>query len=193
MVLKGAVEAEDGITDVTGDGKADTADIATILQKILDSSWKMPCEPADEDTTESTTAENISESTTEEPTEGTTSEPAPAGSYAHNFTADGTNSSFFTISGNLSTDKGTVEYNGMTFTQCLKMETATSIKFNAPSAGKLTLVFSSTEGKKNCKVDGEKMDSDANGVLTVDLAAGAHEITKRDNSNLFYMVFTPNA
>ncbi len=193
MVLKGAVEAEDGITDVTGDGKADTADIATILQKILDNSWKMPCEPDDEDTTESTTAENISESTTEEPTEGTTSEPAPAGSYAHNFTADGTNSSFFTISGNLSTDKGTVEYNGMTFTQCLKMETATSIKFTAPSAGKLTLVFSATEGKKNCKIDEEKMDSDANGVLTVDLAAGAHEITKRDTSNLFYMVFTPNA
>ena len=77
MVLKGAVEAKDVITDVTGDGKADTADIATILQKILDNSWKMPCEPDDEDTTESTTAEmttveNTSESTTEEPTEGTT-------------------------------------------------------------------------------------------------------------------------
>lgn len=194
MVLNGAVEVKDGITDVTDDGKVNSADVAAILQKILDNSWKMPCEPDDEDTTaEVTTDENTSESTTEESTEGTTSEPAPAGSYAHNFTSDGTNSSFFTISGNLSTSKGTVEYNGMTLTQCLKMETATSIKFNAPSAGKLTLVFNSADSKKNCKIDGEKYDSDANGVLTVDLAAGAHEITKRDTSNLFYMVFMPNA
>ncbi len=74
MVLKGAVEVKDGITDVTGDGKVDTADIATILQKILDSGWKMPCEPDDEDTTESTTDESTTEVTTAATTENTTAE-----------------------------------------------------------------------------------------------------------------------
>lgn len=64
MVLNGAVDVIDGITDVTGDGKVDTADIATILQKILDDGWKMPCELADEDATEATT-EDVSEDTTE--------------------------------------------------------------------------------------------------------------------------------
>ena len=64
MVLNGFVGVKDGITDVTGDGEVNTADIAAILQKILDSGWKMPCEPVDEDTTEATT-EDISENTTE--------------------------------------------------------------------------------------------------------------------------------
>lgn len=64
MVLKGAVEVKDGITDVTNDGKVDTADIATILQKILDGKWQMPCEPDNENTTEITT-EDLSEDTTE--------------------------------------------------------------------------------------------------------------------------------
>ncbi len=132
--------------------------------------------------------EDSTEATTETPTEGTTTE-LPAGAVAHNFTTDGTTSTFFTIIGNLATDKGTVTYNGMVLTQCLKMETATSITFTAPSAGTLTLVFNSGDAKHNCKVDGTKLDSDANGVVTVDVEAGAHEITKRDSSNLYYMTF----
>lgn len=37
---------------------------------------------------------------------------------------------------------GTAKYNGTTYSSCLKMESATDIKFNAPAKGKLTLVFS---------------------------------------------------
>ncbi len=148
-----------------------TVDDAGITDKVVESS------------TEATTDES-----TDESTEGTTEE-LPDGAVVHNFTTDGASSTFFTISGNLATDKGTVNYNGMTLTQCLKMETATSITFTAPSAGTLTLVFNPANSKHNCKVDGTKLDSDANGVVTVDVAAGAHEITKRDNSNLYYMTF----
>ena len=47
------------------------------------------------------------------------------GSVVHNFSKDGLNSSFFTIVGNLSTSKGTVTYNGIKLTTCLKLESST--------------------------------------------------------------------
>ena len=103
-----------------------------------------------ESTTEATTSDIVTEGTTEE----MTSEPVPTVGNVHNFTTDGLTSNFFAISGNLATNKGTVNYNGLTLTKCLKMETATSIKFTAPSAGTLTLVFNSADSKHNCKVDG---------------------------------------
>lgn len=116
-----------------------------------------------------------------------TNPPAAAGSYVHDFTANAKDSSFYSISGNLSTSKGTVNYAGKTLTQCLKMETETSISFNAGAGGKLTLVFA--EAGKAVKVDGTKYTTDANGIVTVDLAAGAHTITKGDSINLFYMAY----
>jgi hypothetical protein len=109
-----------------------------------------------------------------------------AGNYVHDFTANGTSSTFYTISGNLSTSKGTATYNGKTLTQCLKMETATSVSFTAPSAGKLTLVFA--EAAATAKVDGNKVTA-TNGIITVDLAQGAHTIAKADACNLFYMEY----
>ena len=108
----------------------------------------------------------------------------------HNFTTSGANSSFFVISGNLASNKGTVTYNGLTLTQCLKMESSTSIKFTASSKGTLTLVFG--ESGKNVKINGKKNASDSNCIVTVDVAAGSVEITKGDTMNLFYMIYTPS-
>ena len=110
-----------------------------------------------------------------------------AGAYKHDFTANGTSSTFYTISGNLSTSKGTVNADGKTLTQCLKMETATSITFNAPSAGKLTLVF--VEPTPTIKIDGTKYTSSGGGIIEADLSAGSHSITKADTANLFYMAY----
>ena len=124
-------------------------------------------------------------------TGGTETPEVPTGdSKVHNFTTSGANSSFFVISGNLASNKGTVTYNGLTLTQCLKMESSTSIKFTAPSAGKLTLVFG--ESGKNVKINGKKNASDSNCIVTVDVAAGSVEITKGDTMNLFYMIYTPS-
>jgi len=114
-----------------------------------------------------------------------------AGSYVHDFTANGTQSSFYSISGNLSDAKGTVNYDGKTLTRCLKIETATAIGFNAPSAGRLTLVF--TEPSATIKIDGTKYTSGGNGIITVELSAGAHSVTKADTANLFYMVYSASA
>ena len=108
--------------------------------------------------------------------------------YAHNFTQSGKTSAFYSISGNLATNKGTVSYNGLTLTQSLKIESSTNISFNAPVEGTLTLVF--VESSPNIKVDGTKVTG-SNGIITVDVTAGSHTVTKADTMNLFYMEFAP--
>ena len=142
-------------------------------------------------TTATTTTKQGDTTTTSKSTTTTTASSGStvtAGDYVHNFTENGTSSTFYTISGNLSTSKGTVTYNGLTLTQCLKMETATSIGFTAGSAGKLTLVF--VEPEATIKVDGTKYTASGDGIITVDVAAGAHTITKANTANLFYMVYS---
>ena len=115
--------------------------------------------------------------------------PVSGDAKVHNFTESGTTSDFYSITGSIATNKGTATYNGLTLTKCLKMESSTSIKFTAPSAGKLTLVFG--ESGKNVKINGKKNASDSNCIVTVDVAAGSVEITKGDTMNLFYIIYTP--
>lgn len=111
--------------------------------------------------------------------------PTPEGTIVHNFTESGKDSSFFAINGNLSTSKGTVEYNGLTLTRCLKMESSTTITFTITESKKLTLVF--VESTTNIKINGEKITSDSN-IITLELEAGTHTISKADTKNLFYIV-----
>jgi len=120
--------------------------------------------------------------------------PVSGDAKVHNFTESGTTSDFYSITGSIATNKGTATYNGLTLTKCLKMESSTSIKFTASSAGKLTLVFGGTtaaSGKK-VKVNGTSKTVGSDGTLTVDVAKGAVTVTKGDAINLFYMVYTPS-
>lgn len=107
------------------------------------------------------------------------------GSMIHNFTTAGTSSTFYTISGNLSGSKGTVSYNGLTLTQCLKIESATTISFTTTQEATLTLVFN-VDFAGAIKVDGTSYNPTA-GILTKTIAAGTHTITKGDAANLFYL------
>ena len=119
---------------------------------------------------------------------------APTGAVVHNFGSNGTTSNFFTIEGNTSTSKGTTVYNGALLSTCLKMESSTKISFTvAEDGGTLTLVFggSTAPSGKSVKLDGEKKTVGSDGTLTIELAAGAHTVTKGDSINLFYMVYTP--
>ncbi len=50
----------------------------------------------------------------------------------------------------------------------------------------LTLVFGSQDTKYTIKVDGTKQTG-SNGILTVDIDAGEHTLTKADTGNLFYI------
>jgi pectate lyase len=119
-----------------------------------------------------------------EPTPTPTPTPTPA-TIVHNFTTDGKTSSFFTITGSLSTSKGTVVYDGLTLTQCLKMESSTKVGFTTTESKTLTLVFNTADGTK-VNIDGTSYAM-TNGVVTVTLAPGAHTITKADVTNLYYM------
>lgn len=107
-----------------------------------------------------------------------------AGDQIHNFTLSGLSNLFYTISGNLSTIKGTVLYDGLTLTQCLKLETATSVTYTTTQPSTLTLVF--VEATPNIKVDGTTYTG-ANGIITVSVAAGNHTISKASTFNLYYM------
>ena len=110
------------------------------------------------------------------------------GSVVHNFSKDGLTSSFFTITGNLSDSKGSVTYNGLTLTTCLKLESSTSIAFAVSSSAKITIITDTSTS--NFKLDGNKISTDSNGVTTVDLSAGSHTITKADTGNIFMLIIS---
>lgn len=116
--------------------------------------------------------------------------PPATGGETHNFTTDDLQSSFYTFgsTANLSTIKGIVAYNGLILTQCLKMETATTITFTTIQASTLTLVMntSTTDPTAQIKVDGTNR-TDASGIITLSLTAGTHTIAKSNSANLFYI------
>lgn len=109
------------------------------------------------------------------------------GNMVQNFTTSGISSTFYTISGNLTTSYGTASYSGLTLTQALKMESATTITFTTTATASLTLVLSSSY-TGTVKVDGT-VYTPASGIITISsLPAGAHTIVKGSGSNyLFYM------
>jgi hypothetical protein len=107
------------------------------------------------------------------------------GDVIHNFTTDGLNSTFFSISGNLSDSKGTVSYSDQSFTECLKIESATLIEFTTSGLSKLTLVFNENFNEE-IKVDGVSYTV-TSGVLAITIEAGIHTITKDDVANLYLM------
>ena len=91
--------------------------------------------------------------------------------YTHNFTTDDLTDSYFTITGKTTSGKGTVEYNGLTLTNALKMESSTLIQFEARTNAELTLVF---DNNFNGYVKVSKQNVQAeNGLLKVTV----HEVT----------------
>jgi pectate lyase len=107
----------------------------------------------------------------------------PAVDLVHNFTTNGKESTFFTITGSLSDSKGTVVYGGQTLSICLKIESSTSVNFTTPKPSVLTLVFN-TGFTGKIKINGTDYSAVA-GIVTLNLAAGTHTITKADVANLY--------
>ncbi len=108
-----------------------------------------------------------------------------AGDMIQNFTLSGKTSTFYTITGNLSTSYGSATYAGLTLTQCLKMESTTNIAFTTTDAGTLTLVFgSSYSGSVSVDVTTYPPTT---GIVTVSLPAGSNTVKKVGTNYLFYM------
>lgn len=141
---------------------------------------------ATESTTKATEATTkATESTTEATTEAPTTAPAETTAKVHNFSTDGTSSDFYTISGKLSSNKGTVSYNGLSLDTCLKIESKTKITFTMTDKAELVLVFNQ-KNSSDIKVDGTVYTL-TDGILSLEIEAGSHEITKESTGNLYYM------
>ena len=144
---------------------------------------------ATESTTKATEATTKATESTTKATEATTEAPttAPAETTAkvHNFSTDGTSSDFYMISGKLSSNKGTVSYNGLSLDTCLKIESKTKITFTTTDKAELVLVFNQ-KNSSDIKVDGTVYTL-TDGILSLEIEAGSHEITKESTGNLYYM------
>lgn len=111
--------------------------------------------------------------------------PAPDG-YGCSFSKEGASNTFYSITGSFSNSKGTATVNGETYAWCLKLESSTSIKFTIAKEMTITLVFASGT-TPNIKIDGTKVAATGSNIITYSLNAGAHELTKGDSFNLFYI------
>ena len=208
QIRNGAVNVIKGINDVNNDGVVDTADVATLLQKVLNSNFKMPCEPnVTEPTTVTTTVattetttkntESSTEATTknnDESTETTTNAPSPAGTQEHNVSDNGVKSDFYTFTScSVATRNGTIDYEGLTLTDYIKLNSQASISFTNTTTGSLELAFNS-QGT-SVKIDGTAYTIPSSRVLKIEnLAAGTHTIAKGDGeSNLYYITYADNS
>jgi pectate lyase len=163
----------------TFDNSVDDAsyDVNTLLKAAL-TGYKTSLISVQGDSTSSAT------DTTSNPGGNTGGDPAP-GDQLHNFTLSGTTSTFYSITGSLSTSKGTVSYAGLTLTQCLKIESTTNITFTTTQQSTLTLVFNATFAG-SIKINTTSYNATA-GILTLTIPAGTYVITKVDVANLYYM------
>lgn len=109
------------------------------------------------------------------------------------------NTAFYTLTNaSYSNSKGSAVVDGQQYSDCLKMESATSVSFTTTEQSTLVLVFGASE-TPSVKLNGEKTsaipNAEINGnVLVVrNLPAGNYELTKENSVNLFYVsVVYPN-
>lgn len=112
----------------------------------------------------------------------------PTGDVVHNFTENGTSSTFFNITGSTSTGKTSPSFNGLSLTTCLKIESGskTLIAFALTEEATLTLVFNNAG--KTVKINGVEETPDSNGLITQELTPGDYEIMRGNGeAYLFYM------
>lgn len=175
-----AVGGYEGVVVPDGDDSSDSGNTGSDSGNTGSDSGNTGSDSSDkEDTSDSGNTGSDSGNT------GSGSSSTAGSSYVHNFTESGKDSSFYGITGNLSTSKGTVSYNGLTLKKCLKMESSTSVTFTTTEDAKLTLVFNSANSS-DVKVDGTTHKL-SDGILTMDISAGSHTIKKASVANLFYI------
>lgn len=111
----------------------------------------------------------------------------PQGNEIHNFTASNLSSSFYSFtSSNINSTDGSTNYDGLTLTKRLKIESATTINFTTAASSSLTLVFDPTFSG-TVKVDGTSYTASSGIVIIPTVSTGSHSITKGSVANLFYI------
>ena len=177
-------KATESTTEATTKATESTTKATESTTKATESTTKAT--EATTKATESTTkATEATTKATESTTEAPTTAPAETTAKVHNFSTDGASSDFYTISGKLSSNKGTVSYNGLSLDTCLKIESKTKITFTTTDKAELVLVFNQ-KYSSDLKVDGTVYTL-TDGILSLEIEAGSHEITKESTGNLYYM------
>ena len=116
--------------------------------------------------------------------------PVTEGTILCTFDKSGTPSStFFTVNGNGSNSKGKATIDGKEYTTCLKMESATSVKFTITQKMLMTLYFADTE-TASIKINGQKITGTASTYSQI-LEPGSYELTKDKSVNLFGIKLEP--
>ena len=119
-------------------------------------------------------------------------EPVAIGTITCSFSQNGpvqSSVNFFTISGSYSNKKGTVTVDGVEYTTCLKMESATTIDFTLTDKRKMTLYFGESE-TASIKINGNKITGSGS-IYSQILEAGEYTLTKDQSVNLFYIKLEP--
>ena len=130
------------------------------------------------------------------PTPGPTPDPTPDtpsvdGTVLVTFTGNTPSSSIVTVTGKYSDSKGTATIDGTAYTNCVKMETSTSIKLALDKKVSATFYFGDSE-IASMKVDGVKITATGS-TYTTTLDAGTHEITKDKSVYLYGIKLVPVA
>jgi hypothetical protein len=115
---------------------------------------------------------------------------SPEGTILCTFSDNKPSSSLFTVTGNYSNSKGTATIDGKVYSICLKMESATSVKFTLSKPMVMTLYYADGTDTANVKVDGTKQVSTGS-IYKETLAGGSHELTKGDSTGLFGIKLEP--
>ena len=116
--------------------------------------------------------------------------PAPQGTITCSFDKTGAPSnSFFTVNGNGSDNKGTVTVDGVEYTTCLKIESATTIYFKLTDKRNMTLYFGNGE-TASMKINGNKINGSGS-IYSQVLEPGDYTLTKDKSVNLFYIKLEP--
>lgn len=108
------------------------------------------------------------------------------------FTGSQPSTPMVTVSGNYSTSKGTVTYDGQTYSTCVKMESSTVIYIHPTFDCTVTLVFDLASKRLN--LDGTTCTTDSDATYSFEATANTtYTLKKGDSMNLFLIVFTPKA
>ncbi len=114
-------------------------------------------------------------------------DPDPVEGYVCTFTDGIASNPFYSFNNaNYSKTKGTATIDGVTYIWSLKMESRTEVQFVTTETMTLKLIFA--EGTvPNIKINNVKVSSTSGNIITYELPAGSHILTKADTFDLFYI------
>lgn len=127
----------------------------------------------------------------EPPTETTSEEPIESNVKVWNHTIGENTDDFFSVTANEWNSAVPIIYGDITLTKAVKMESKTTITFEAPKSGKLTLVTHATAAAPAVKINDTSYAVAANGETVIEIPeAGIYTITKdTTNTYLYYISF----